>query len=730
WSPDKKHIVYYSDATGEYEIYLIDKDGTTSPRQLTKNSSTWKYPAVWSPDSKKLLFSDKKQLLQILDIQSGKITAVDRASAYDIVYYRWSHDSKWIVYTKNGQNKQDAVWVYSLQEGKPHQLTNDTFIDFNPVFSTCGQYIFFLSNRDFNLTQSSFENDFLYCKATKIFALPLKKDTTPLFKDRNDTEDLLEQASPKPGKSTKGVKENHGIAIDYKDCDRRIQAFPIANVGTLYPSPTTDLFSYLDAIDGGIIYSRDKQLFRFTFEGKKEEKILEHIDELLLSANKKKLLYKRGAQFCIVDLLPNRGSGSGALNLAKLTMRLEPLKEWQQIYNDGWRIFRDWFYAENMHGVDWLKIRKKYQALVPHVGHRADLDYIFGELIGESNTGHCYANYGEFERVKRVDTGLLGADLKADEKAGRYKITKIYKGENWNPLRRSPLTQPGINIQEGAYIISLNKHNLTLTDNPYRFLENTVGKRIPITVNSLPKKEGARTYMIKPIASELELFYHDWAESRRAMVDRLSGGKIGYIHLPNTAIKGTRELYRGMYAYFNKQALIIDDRYNGGGFIPQVAIGLLSRTTFNYWARRGVENFKSPEIAHDGLKAMLCNGYSSSGGDALPYYFRKRKLGPVIGTRTWGGLVGLTSNAAFADGGSFNVPTFGFYDNGKWEVEGLGVTPDIKVVDEPHLLAAGKDPCIEKAVEVLMKKLNANPPKPIKDPPLPDRSKWHEEELN
>ncbi|MCP4148157.1 MAG: acetyl-CoA synthetase, partial [bacterium] len=246
WSPDKKHIVYYSDATGEYEIYLIDKDGTTSPRQLTKNSSAWKYPAVWSPDSKKLLFSDKKQLLQILDIQSGKITAVDRASAYDIEYYRWSHDSKWIVYTKNGQNKQDAVWVYSLQEGKPHQLTNDTFIDFNPVFSTGGQYIFFLSNRDFNLTQSSFENDFLYCKATKIFALPLKKDTTPLFIDRNDTEDLLEQASPKSGKSTKGVKENHGIAIDYKDCDRRIQAFLIANVGTLYPSPTTGLFSYLD----------------------------------------------------------------------------------------------------------------------------------------------------------------------------------------------------------------------------------------------------------------------------------------------------------------------------------------------------------------------------------------------------------------------------------------------------------------------------------------------------
>ncbi|MCK5171220.1 MAG: PDZ domain-containing protein, partial [Bacteroidales bacterium] len=392
--------------------------------------------------------------------------------------------------------------------------------------------------------------------------------------------------------------------------------------------------------------------------------------------------------------------------LSNVEMKIDPKKEWEQIYTDGWRIFRDYYYVSNMHNVDWKGLKDKYNQLLPYVSHRADLDYIFGEIIAETNTGHAYDNYGDFERVKRVDGGLLGAELKADENANRYIISKIYKGENWNNGRRSPLMEQGINIKEGDSIINLNGNNVTLADNPYKFLENTANKHIEITVNSTPSEIGAKTYTVKTISSELNLFKLDWVEERRAMVDKLSGGRIGYIYVPNTAVEGNNELHRGMYAYHNKEALIIDDRYNGGGFIPDNMADMLDRKTLSYWHLKGLQPFKSPAIAHDGPKAMLINGYASSGGDAFPYYFKKKGLGTLIGTRTWGGLVGMQGNAGLVDGGYIAVPRFGiFIENEEWIIEGIGVYPDIEVIDEPHLTAKGIDPCIEKAVEVLLKEL-------------------------
>jgi tricorn protease len=413
-----------------------------------------------------------------------------------------------------------------------------------------------------------------------------------------------------------------------------------------------------------------------------------------------------------------------------LTMKIEPQREWAQIFVDGWRIFRDWFYQKKLHGVDWLKLKEKYARLVPFLSHRADLDFIFGELVGEVNSGHTYVNWGDFSRVKRMDTGLLGAELKADPAAGRYMIAKIFAGENWNEATRSPLTEQGVGVQVGDYLIALNGFEVTLKDNPYRFLENTAERKISVKVNARPVAAGAREYWIKPVKSELDLFYLDWVRSRRQMVDRLSEGRIGYIHVPDTSTQGNTELYKGMYAYKNKEALIIDDRYNGGGFIPVVMTELLARKTMNYWARRGLQMNPDPGVANDGPKVMLINGYSSSGGDAFPYYFRKSKLGLLIGTRTWGGLIGLSGNPDLADGGSINVPTFGFVDtDGKWAVEGEGVAPDIEVIDRPELVAAGKDPCIEKAVQVLLEQLKNNPPHTPAMPPEPDRSKWIEKEI-
>jgi len=439
-------------------------------------------------------------------------------------------------------------------------------------------------------------------------------------------------------------------------------------------------------------------------------------------------MYRSGPDFGIIKLTPGQKAGAGKLNLDGLEMKIDPRKEWNQIYTDAWRIFRDFFYVNNIHGLNWPEMKEQYSALLPFVSHRADLDYILNEIMAESNTGHSYVDWGDFANVKRIDNGLLGADLTADDASGRFRITKILQGESWNEARRSPLTEMGVEVKEGDYIISIDGKDVTTSANPYLFLENKAGKPVEIKVNSKPSSGGARTYLIKPVASELELRYFNWVNERRAMVDKLSGGRIGYIHVPNTSTEGNKELFHGMYTYWNKEALIIDERYNGGGFIPDRMADLLDRHTLVYWHQNGLQPGKSPAIAHDGPKVMLVNGYSSSGGDAFPYFFKKLGLGKLIGTRTWGGLVGISGNARLVDGGNISVPRFGIFDKEEgWIIEGVGVAPDIEVVDRPEQLVKGMDPSVEKAVEVLLKELNEKPVKKVTVPDPPDRSKWHED---
>jgi len=716
WSPDGKYISYYSDATGEYEIYLLENKKGAKARQITSGSSAWMYDAQWSANSKYLLFFDRSLKLKYLDIESGRVKVVDIAKRNEITDYAFSPDSEWITYSKESKNGQSAVWVYQLSSGKNHQLTDDTFSDYAPVFSADGQFIYFMSNRDFNLSFSSFEFNYLYNKATRIFALSLKADGPKLFALKNDVEEVKKEASKNDQKSEDKLK----VGIDFDGISKRISVFPMASGN----------YGDLTAVEGGILYSNKGSLHRFNIENEKDEVILDKISDYSLSGNGKKIMYRSGSTYGIIDVNAGQKVGDGQLNLDDLQMKIDPKKEWNQIYTDGWRIFRDYYYVDNMQGVDWDQIKANYNLLMPYVSHRADLDYIIGEIISETNTGHAYDNYGDFEKVKPMETGLLGAKLKADTKAGKYVISKIYQGENWTPNRRSPLTEQGVNVKEGDYLLSINGHDLSLDVNPYLYLENTVDKMVDITVNSKPNFEGAKTYTIKPIASELELMYLNWVNERREMVDRLSDGKIGYIHVPNTAFEGNRELHRGMYAYHDKQALIIDDRYNGGGFIPDHMADLLDRDVLSYWHRRGLEPTQTPGIAHDGPKAMLINHYSSSGGDAFPYYFRKKGLGKLIGTRTWGGLVGMSGNAGLVDGGYIAVPRFGIFDeNQKWIIEGVGVYPDIEVYDEPHKVAKGIDPSIQKAVEMLLKELKENPAKKVSAPANPNRSKWVEEDV-
>lgn len=728
WSPDGKMISWMDDRTGEYEVYVMENKEGAEARQLTSNSKGWKYQGNWSPDSRYILFFDRSLKLQIIDVVSGKLSIVDSAESDELTDFNFSPDSKWIAYSKQNASGQSSIWVYEIATAKKNQVTDDTFNDGNPVFSKDGQYLFFISNRDFNLEFSSFEFNYLYNNAARIYALPLTTTAPKLFAPKETEETVAEAPKAEDNKSKDKAKGEAAkpapsgvqVSIDFNRTNERIVAFPL---------PSGNYWG-LQATKDGLVYLSEGGLNLFNLKENKSDLIMAGIFNAQLCADGSKFLYQQGQNYGVASLSPGQKAGDGLLKLDDLTMTIEPLKEWQQIFRDGWRIYRDFYYVSNMHNVDYQGLYEKYAEMIPYMNHRFDLDYIIGEFLGETNTGHAYHDYGDFERVERIETGLLGADLATDANAGRYKISKIYQGENWNPERRSPLTEQGIDIKEGEYLISIDGFDVTTKDNPYKYLVNKVDKATVITVNSQPSKQGARSYTIRPIKSELELFSLDWVNSRRALVDKLSGGKIGYIYVPNTAIEGNRELHRGMYAYHDKEALIIDDRFNGGGFIPDRMIEILSRQTHAYWNIRGMAPMRTPGIAHDGPKAMLINQYSSSGGDAFPYFFRQKNLGTIIGTRTWGGLVGMSGNARLMDGGYVGAPRFGIYNQeGEWIIEGEGVYPDIEVIDAPHLIALGQDPCIEKAVEVLLKQLEQNPPKPWKVPAEPDRSGWIQKDI-
>lgn len=709
WSPDGKWIAYLSDKTGEYEIYIRPQDGKGKEKQITRNGSIWKFSPVWSPDSKKLAFADKNQTLYYVDITTGKMTMIDRGKYNDIRYYTWSPGSKWIAYTKQMENQMSAIWLYSLEKNQTYQLTSEYVSNYNPVFDPKGRYLYFLSDRDYHLTFSDWEFNYVYTKPTRIYLAPLRENIPVPFQPRSDEE----------GKEYKNPVEkasNPEDLIDVRGFDKRTIALPL-------PS---NHYRGLQANENGVLFLKEKddsyQLSFYDIVNEKETEILSRVSRFVLSFNGKKVLYSSNGKFGIIDATRNAEKDRGTLDLSNLIMKIDPKKEWKQIFVDAWRLIRDWFYDPNMHGVDWYKMRKKYEPLVDYVAHRADLDYILGELGGELSSGHVYVNSGDYPKVERHDNGLLGCEV-APDKSGYYKIIKIFPGENWHENFRSPLTEPGLNVKVGDFILAIDGNVVKTTENFYKYLENKGGHVVTLLINDRPSMQGAREIKVKTITSETSLRYLDWVLSRQRLVEKLSHGRIGYIHIPNTAVEGNRELFKHFYPQTKKEALIIDDRYNGGGFIPDRMIELLDRPLLNYWVRRGVKPSRTPGFTHIGPKVCLINGYSSSGGDAFPYYFRKRGLGKLIGTRTWGGLIGLSGNPGFSDNGSISIPTFRILDEeGHWIIENEGVSPDIEVVDRPDLVAKGQDPTLEKAVEVLLEELKKHPVKKITVPPAPNES--------
>lgn len=713
WSPDGKWFAFLSDATGEYEIWVKSADGRSPARRVTTDGGIWRYPPAWSPDSSKLAYADKLVRLRYVDVGSGRISDVDSSGVEDITDFSWSPDSRWIAYVKSDASRLPGIWLHSLADGRNTRVSDDIAADGNPVFDPQGRWLYFFSNRDYSgLTFSGYEFNYLYTNPTRIYAATLAKDGPALNRPTIDEPGAAGETAPKdPG------KPGAPLRVDLDGFARRVVALdvPAGNYQGLAANATNVFFLAGNPQAGPLA------LKTFALGGDKVDDVAPGVTGYVLSGDGQKLLVRQGNDFAIVEAKAGQDPTKSKLAMDKLELRVDPRAEWRQEFVDAWRILRDWFYDENVHGgrARWDAIRDRYAQLVPYVATRADLDYILHEVAGEANAGHVYVQSPPDESVPRKPGGFIGADVVADA-SGYFRLAKIFAGESFDPANRSPLTEPGVDVRVGEYVIAVDGVPANSVKNFYALLENKAERVVVLRVNAKPSADGARDVVVKTIASERSLRYLDWVASRRALVDELSGGRIGYIHVPNTAIEGNRELNKWFPAVAHKDALIIDDRYNGGGFIPDRMIEIVARQPLNYWKRRGLAPQATPVLSHVGPKAMLINGLSSSGGDAFPYYFRKLGLGPLIGTRTWGGLIGLSGNPSLADGGAILAATFRFLaTDGNWAVENEGVAPDVEVVDRPELIAQGKDPSIEKAVDMLLAQLREHPPQPVNAPPAP-----------
>jgi tricorn protease len=735
WSPDGKWIAYLSDKSGEYEIYIRSQDGTGSEERITNDGDCYRFLLFWSPDSKKILYSDKKFRLYYVDIESKMPVLVDQAEYTEVHHYSWSPDSKWIAYTKNNSNFYEEIYLYSLDDKETHQITGDLNDDVNPVFDPDGKYLYFISFRSFSPTFSEFDGEYAFRNARNIYLLTLQADTLSPFAPESDEEEIKEdkadekddKGEEKNKKETGDNKKPEDIKIDFEGIGQRIAGFPIPSGNYVNLSAAKGKIFYLSlpAISGDNIVGDDKlTLHMYDISEQKDNVLLKGLRNYSVSQDGKKIVYGAGETYGIIDVQSKESSvGDGRLDFSMLQAKVDPQKEWEQMFNEAWRLERDFFYDPNMHGVDWNLMKKRYGQLLPYVADRSDLTYIIGEMIGELCSSHTYVYGGQKPEVPGTDLGLLGADFEVDPNSAYYRIKKIYRGENWKKNRRAPLTEPGVVINEGDYLIAVNGKEIRRPANLYTFFDKTADHQIKISVNSKPSSEGAREYVVKPVSSESQLRYLDWVETNRRRVEEATGGHVGYVHVPNTSLSGLNEFSRGFFAQAEKDGLIVDIRYNSGGMSPDKFLERLDRRVLNFWSSREGKLKQTPQVAMHGPMACITNEYAGSGGDSFPYYFRELGLGPLIGTRTWGGLVGISRYIPLVDGGTVTVPEIAFINlKGEWDVENHGVDPDIKIDNRPDLVVMGQDPQLEKAIEEIMREIKEAPVRQPERPPYPKKS--------
>lgn len=737
WSPDGKSIAYLSDKSGEYEIYITDHRGKTEAVKLTDHKDGYRHTLRWSPDSKKIAFADQTLRFFYLDVKTKKITEVDKAAyenvdiALDLkpIYdFTWSPGSRYLAYSKMDADLVTKVYIYSLDTGKIHCVSQGLFNDFHPVFTTDGEHLLFVSNRRFNPTFCDFEWEMVYKDMAGIYSLTLRKDGEPLLPFRSDEEgEDIEDEEQDKDKKKPPVK----VSIDFDGLADRIEMLPLPRGNYRFLSVNENAVFYLNGKKGD--YNRfefrplgPQNLYAFDFKGREEQVVLKEIDGYKISFNGKFALCRKGKEVGLVSLEDEDGGGEEkgepemkALDLSGLKMFFDPHEEWMQIYNEAWRLQRDFFYDPKMKGLDWAAVGEKYRKLVPFASCRQDMRYLVGELIGELNTSHTYVFGGDLKRrSQRVNVGMLGVDWVIDKSQKRYRFKKIYRVPDWSNEIIPPLAGPGIHIKENDYLLAVNGEPVTTDRNIYSYFQDLAGKQVTLKVNSTPSLRGAKEYTVKPLNGERTLRYLDWVEHNRRVAEEASNGEIGYLHFPDTFTGSAVEFPKYFYSQLRKKGLIVDGRFNGGGLDPDIFLARLDKKIHSYWTRRYSYDQTSPSTATRAHMVCLTNRQAGSGGDEFPMLFRKKGMGPVIGTRTWGGLVGVSMFISMIDGGGLTAPDYRIYDEkGRWIIENIGVEPDITVDLHPAEVARGIDAQLQKGIEVLLKNIKEHPrPWPKHDP--------------
>lgn len=725
WSPNGKYISYISDKTGQDEIYIQNQNGQEAAIQLTFNGDTYRYNPIWSPDSKKLLWSDKMGRLLYLDIDTKKVhTVVADSKDWEIRDYTWSPDSRWIAYTLPRNNAASRVYVFDTKNSQTNAVTDEWYNASSPSFDTNGKYLFFNSSRTYRPIYSAVEWNFAYRDMSKVYFVTLQKNTPSPFAPKNDevsvekpksTPGSTKTSKRKKGKSTASSKQKatSPVNIDFDGIIDRVIGLPVS-AGNYWN---------LNAIGDKVYYnyfsskSRRPELKMFNLKTKKESS-LGSIGSFVVTANHKKMLVNANGKYAVINLPQSKINPKKFVDVSNMKVMVNRTAEWEQIYKEAWRQFKEFFYAPNMNGLDWDAVGKKYGQEVPYVKNRNDLNFLIGEMIGELSDGHCYVNGGDKPSPKRIPQGLLGAKISKDA-SGYFKINRILPGENWTKNARSPLRDVGVNINQGDYILAVNGKSTKAVKDIYSMLVGTAGKQVELKINSKPDLNGAHNELVIPTADESGLYYYDWVMNNTKKVNEATHGEVGYIHIPDMGPEGLNEFVKHFYPQLDKKALIIDDRGNGGGNVsPMIVERLMRKLTLYGMSRNNGTNTKPAQMML-GPKVLLVDQYSASDGDLFAYQFKKLKIGTVIGRRTWGGVVGIRGSLPFIDGGDLRKPEFAPYStDGKWVIEGHGVDPDILIDNDPAKEYEGIDQQLNKAIEVIKEQMkNYKPVPPI--PPYP-----------
>ncbi len=750
WSPDGRTVAYFSDESGEYALHLRPQNGEGETKKLAlAGKGAYYFNPKWSPDSKRIAFNDNQLNIWDLEIATGKLNKVDTDYFHELQRdFNWSADSKWITFARTLPNRLHAIFVYSLEDGRSHQITDGMSDARKPAFDRDGQYLYFTASTNFGPTSSGLDmtSDEHEVTSSVYLTVLAKATASPLAPESDEEKAPGEGAAENPG--GRGGRGGGGganapeappkpVKIDFDGIEQRILALPLP--ARNYTGLATGRAGIVFVTEAGGAGGRGAggggtSLTRFDLKTRKSESLATGIAGFDLSANGDKMLLRMGGagggrggrggagaapagpQFVIVSSATPVKPGDGALKLADVEALEDPIAEWKQMYHEVWRIERSYFYDPNLHGVNVADQEKAYEKYLDGLSSRADLNYIFHDMLSEMTVGHLRGGGGNIPTAKAVPGGLLGADYEIAN--NRYRFKRIYTGENWNPELRGPLAVPGLNVAVGDYLLSVNGEELTAKQDVSSLLENTSGKHVVLKIGPDPSGAGSREITVVPVGNEQQLRHQAWVEDNRRMVDKLSGGKLAYVYMPDTGQGGLTSFTRYYFAQTDKQGLVLDERFNSGGQVADYVIEVLNRQLLGWWSPRYGAIYRSPAAAILGPKVMVINEMAGSGGDAMPWMFHSTKTGTLVGKRTWGGLVGIGQYPALMDGGTVTAPDFGFFNpNNQWDVENKGVTPDVEMDQDPKSVAEGHDPQLEKAVAIALQQLKDHP---VPEPHRPD----------